>query len=173
MAQETLKVTILGQSIIDAVQKIAKNPVIEKSVLDGATAYRLGQTSLWSCGHLAVTGNGESLIDPAKTYQSVTVAEHNWGGMVYATPDNQKAADEAVRDFAKKLKAELEKYALPDEAMVQFEFEGEKYQYPQNTNDPHQDIVLPDGKILAVTQWEGDQPVDYSVVKLYHVAQKI
>ena len=181
MVSETIKMQVTGQNIIDAVKKVAIEPVVIHDNINGRDVFVAGQKSNFSYEHLGITVDDSGVIDPEKTYDQFKVTEQGWGrwgGMIYDTEHKHDAVIKAVKAFAESIRGELVHQTWVtkiDEEMIVFEFEGITYECSQLAYRKNK-IVLPDGKVLEADDWfEGlpPQPSGLIVVDELPVAIKI
>lgn len=96
---KSIGISFTGQSLIDAVKAVAREPVVRK---EEGSLVRIGQTSDWPQRHFIVLADETESIDPAGNYTSLTVKPHFWPAAVYAV----RYFDE---DIEKELQALIDK----------------------------------------------------------------
>lgn len=107
MVQDTINLRVKGQDIIDAVKKVAKDPVEERRYIDGRYVFVVGQVSHYPYKNLIVKVADEGGIDPEKIYDQIIVAKHSWGGMVYIVAYGEDKILIAVKILSNSLRYEL------------------------------------------------------------------
>ena len=109
MASELIQVTVKGQALINAVEKIANEPIIKKEYVDGKDVFNIGQTSATPYEQVIVVADGNRNIDPFAVYSEVAVMGHKWPEpeWIHAIGYGPQSVKKAVYEFAERLKAEL------------------------------------------------------------------
>ena len=108
IVQKTIHKQVTGSQIAKAVEKVAgQNAYVRRDCVDGEDVFIVGQRSHYPYEHLIVNAGGKHRIALHNTYDSVTVMEHDWGGVVYATGYSHEAVIKAVEKFAQKLQTQL------------------------------------------------------------------